>query len=516
MNSHARWLLSFSAALLVSACGQGSMFECAPARDWGVESMGLTAPSPLPFDTAKLDVIAIAPLYSKGAPVIAALVGARYADVQAYFDRVAARSGLAQQYGAIADVTRAIDRRGLYLLPSALAWAQASPDSKAAKFVLGEVYTAAASEAHGGGYAREISQAQMDIFRQRLAHAAAWLEPLAKDDDALGLSARYTLSGGYFLTGRSQEGWQTHRWMIEKLPALESLYVNALEYAHPKWSGNQSEERAAQVLNLAEKNGLPLQNQKLLAQIVQAFRDDIENNADPKAWRTYWTQRTAEVPGKFNLTAWLVKEAEVQNWVVVEALAEKIIDLNPGDRYAWHQKAWALQQLGKNDEAFSAMVSAAVVGNDGAMSSIVYAYVKGTLGRRQQAIEAMYEYCKFGAALGLPSAANCMASSYTDGFGGVKRDDLQAVRWHLLAARGGEINSMHDLGVLLPRVVTGSDAQLAAQFWMRKAAEGGHSFALKKLDGQSAPRPSLGCRVGSKPAELVDLVRRFYSFSHNL
>ena len=126
------------------------------------------------------------------------------------------------------------------------------------------------------------------------------------------------------------------------------------------------------------------------------------------------------------------------------------------------------------------MVSAAVVGNDGAMSSIVYVYVKGTLGRKQQAFEARYEYCKFGAALGLPSAANCMASSYTDGFGGVKRDDLQAVRWHLLAARGGEINSMHDLDVLLPKVGAGSDAQLAAQFWMRKAAAGGAFLCLEK------------------------------------
>ena len=176
------------------------------------------------------------------------------------------------------------------------------------------------------------------------------------------------------------------------------------------------------------------------------------------------------------------------------------------------EKAYALQQLGENDQAFSAMVAAATAGSDRAMGQIVYSYVKGTLGRKHQDFESMYEYCKFGAALGLPSAANCMASSHTDGFADVKRDDLQSVRWHLVAARGGETNSMHDLGMMLPRVVPGPDGQMAAAYWMRKAAQAKHAYALKKVGGQPASAPSLGCRLASKPAELMDLLLRTYAF----
>ena len=99
------------------------------------------------------------------------------------------------------------------------------------------------------------------------------------------------------------------------------------------------------MLGLAEKNGLAAQRQKLLAQIVSDFRHDIELNPDPKAWRTYWPSRAAEAPGKFNFTAWLTKEAQVENWTAAQALSQRIIDLSADHQYAWYQKAYTLRQL---------------------------------------------------------------------------------------------------------------------------------------------------------------------------
>jgi hypothetical protein len=502
--------------LLLAGCDQALFFACEPPKDWGVESLGLATPLPLPFDSARLDVQAIAPLYTKGVPVIAALVGGRYTEVQHYFDDVARRPIFQDQYLGIAEIGYLLRQRGLYFLPMTQAWLASAPDSRAARLMLGLAYSAAAFKAHGGGYASETTGEQMANYRQRMSFATPLLEALAKDSDALGLTARRELMHGYFLSGRAEDGWAVHDALTEKLPLLTSEYIDGLEYAHPKWSGDRSEERGAHVLLRAEKNGLDPQQRKLLVQIVGAHRNDIEDNGNPQAWRPYWTARVAEVPGEFNLRQLLHKELSVQNWSAVETLAQRIVDLSPGDSEAHYENAYALQQLGKNEEAFGAMVSAAVAGSDGAMGQIVYSYVKGTLGRKHQDFDTMYEYCKFGAALGLPSAANCMASSHTDGFGGAKRDDLQAVRWHLLAARGGEMNSMHDLAVLLPRVVPGADAQLAAAYWMRKAADAKHVYALKKVENQPNPALSVGCRLANKPTEFKDLLIRTFVFFRTL
>ncbi len=502
--------------LLLAGCNQPAFLACESPKDWGVESLGLAPPVPLPFDPSRLDSKAIAPLYTQGVPVIAALAGSRYNDVQRYFDEVARRPIFEDQYLGIGDVKYLLHKRGLALVPMAQGWLAQSPDSRAAKLMLGVAYGAAAIKAHGGGYASQTTQEQMTVYAQRLALATPLLETLAETDDAIGLTARSALLHGYFLSGQSKEGWDVHDALMARLPLLAAGYIHALEYAHPKWSGDRSAERGAHVLALADENGLAPQSRQLLAQIVDSHRHDIEQNGDPKAWRPYWAARVAEVPGEFNLRHLLHKEQGVQNWTVVNTLAQKIIDLSPGDPEAHYQKAYALQQLGANDQAFSAMVAAATAGSDGAMGQIVYSYVKGTLGRKHQDFDTMYEYCKFGAALGLPSAANCMASSHTDGFGGAKRDDLQSVRWHLLAARGGEINSMHDLGMLLPRVVPGPDGQMAASYWMRKAADAKHVYALKKVGDQPMPARSLGCRLANKPDELMALLFRAYSFFRTL
>lgn len=502
----------FSATLLAGCEQSASIFACEQPRDWGLVSLGLPTPQPLPFDTSRLDVQAIAPFYSKGVPVIAALVGGRYADAEKYFDEVGKRATFEERYSGVWDVWQLLHERGLYFLPMMQSWLASAPDSNAAKLMLGLAYIDAATKAHGSRYASQTKPEQIALYETRQGLAMPLLDAIALRDDALGLTARSALLHTYFLSGQREAGWAVHEALLARLPLQPAGYINALEYAHPKWSGAQSEQRSTHVLELAVKNGLGAQPQKLLAQIVAAHRDDIENNSDPRAWRPYWTARTEEVPGEFNLRHWLYKEMSVENWNVVVKLAQRIIDLRPGDAKAHFQKAWALQHLGKNEEAFNAMVSAAVVGSDAAMGQIVYAYVKGTYGRKQQDFGTMYEYCKFGAALGLPSAANCMASSYTDGFGGVKRDDAMAVSWHLLAARGGEVNSMHDLGVLLPRVVPGADGQAAAAYWMRKAADAKHVYALKKVGMQPQSDSSLGCRIGNKPAEFVDLMLRIDAF----
>ena len=510
----AKMLSALALTFNLAGCELGSFFECATGKDWALEQLGLATPVPGPFSTAKLDVNAIVPLFSEGVPVIAALVAGRYADAQSYFDDVSRRPAFLDKCLGIWAVEGLIRKKSVYLLPILKSWLATHPESKAAQLMLAIAYEEASMQAHGRGYAKVTTKEQWTFYSERLSLAMPLLETLAKDDDAYGLTARNALSHSYFMAGQSDAGWKVLDEHMTKMSLLGYGYINALEYAHPKWSGKRSDERSNHVLAMADKNGLNEQRRKLLVQIIDSHRNDIEASGDPKAWRPYWTARVAEVPGEFNLSHLMRKETYVQNWIAVLDLSKRITALSPRHGEARYSTAYALQQLGKNDEAFSAMVSAAVAGSDEAMGKIVYAYVKGTLGRTQHDFDTMYEYCKFGAAIALPSAANCIASAYTDGFGGVKRDDKQAVQWHLMAARGGEINSMHDLGVLLPRVVPGPDGQMAADYWMRKAADAKHAYALKKVKTPVPTKQGVGCMIGNKAAELGELLIRIYAFFH--
>lgn len=509
------WLAALAVTCTLAGCESSGFLGCAVEKDWALEQLGLATPAPLPFDTAKLDVQAIAPLFNEGVPVIAALVGGRYADAERYFDEVNRRSTFEARCLGIWAVEGLVRHKSIYLLPILQSWQAAYPNSKSAQLMLAIAYGQAATDAYGYGYASQTTDAQRALFAQRLSLALPPLQLLAGGEDAYGLTARNALTHKYFLTGKSDTAWAYSLGWINALPKTGSPYIAALEYAHPKWSGQRSDERSRQVLALADKNGLDATRRKLLVQIIDAYKNDIEASGDPKAWRPYWTARVAEVPGEFNLSQLMRKEAYVENWPAVLDLSTRITALSSHHGEARYKTAAALVQLGRNDDAFKAMVSATVAGSDTAMGQIVYAYVKGTLGRTQGDVATMYEYCKFGAAIAMPSAANCMASAHTDGFGGVKRDDKQAVQWHLMAARGGEINSMHDLGVLLPRVVPGSDGQMAADYWMRKAAAANHSYALKKVKAQPSLEQGLGCMVGNKAAEFGDLLIRVYAFFHS-
>ena len=103
-----------------------------------------------------------------------------------------------------------------------------------------------------------------------------------------------------------------------------------------------------------------------------------------------------------------------------------------------------------------------------------------------------------------------MGSAHTEGFAGVPRSEGQALAWHLLGARGGQMASAHDLVVLLPRVVTDparrADIELASAHWIRKAASHEHAAAQSRL----AARPDWGllCLPGDGPSLFERLYQR--------
>lgn len=144
------------------------------------------------------------------------------------------------------------------------------------------------------------------------------------------------------------------------------------------------------------------------------------------------------------------------------------------------------------------------------MTQLIDSHIQGSLGRTAKDFTGMYEYCKLGAALGLPAAANCMASAHVEGFAGVPVDEAQAGSWYLQAARGGYANAQHDLAVKLPALVPGSaQAKQAAYFWLSQAASQGQPFAQTKLAAQPKPPRSWGCKAQDLATQSSDWYARF-------
>jgi hypothetical protein len=290
-----------------------------------------------------------------------------------------------------------------------------------------------------------------------------------------------------------------YEYLISKSPQDGWLYFSAAEYAKPKWAGKQSQERTQFLLQLADKNKLNALDRKVLEQETSAIVNDVENNPNPEAWRPYRLDRVEKAPHLFNLIGLLNQEGAVRNWPKVVEISQKIIEKNPHNTNAWQWRGRALKEIGTREEAFTATLTASIRGFDWSMGQIIRAHLNGGLGRKPGDQETLYAYCKMGAALGSPSAANCMGSTYTDGILGIPRDNKKAVEWHMLAARGGSANSQHDLAVLLPQVQSGPGVQEAAQFWLRRAAAQEHEYAKKKLAAQGESSSQLlGCAVNEK------------------
>lgn len=462
--------------------------EPGPVGDPGLEDVGLSAPKPLPMDLARIDVPAVAAHYAGPTRFVAAVLQQDYAGARRYLDEIDAMADASERMREVYRLKFALESRGMYLLSAAQQWLSAEPQSPQARLLLGMSLANGARQARGGQYSSKTPPVQMARFRQRFEQARTQLEPLARGTGATAALAHAALELPYFFAGESENGWRGIEALIEQAPQYGWLYFWATEYATPKWAGEAGPDRLQRLVDLAQRHRLNDLDRRVLDQEVDFVRRDMENNGNPQAWRPYWERRVAEAPHLRNIVLWLGHEQSVGNWPLVEQLATQAIALNPQQTFSFYWRGVARKEMGRPAEAWSDTLAAAVLGSDSAMDNLVYAHLQGTLGAKPGDAEALLAYCKMGAAFGLPAAANCLASSYTDGFAGVARNDREAARWHLLAARGGNRNSQHDLGVLLPRVQPGPAAQEAAHHWMREAARQEHAYALKKAAPEGEPR----------------------------
>ena len=473
-----------TSVLMLAACDSRLAQWCAPppVKDWALDDAQLQLPRPSPIELNKLNAEVIASHYIGHVKFTAAVLSGDYAAAQNYWDEIASIADPTERMRAVYQFHFAMQGRGFYFLHAARAWLRAEPNSRAASLLMGLSLSDGALQARGGAYSAKTSNAQMALFAQRFFLADPYLGKISRGKDPLAWAATMQLQQPYFFLGESQLAWAGIEYLIQQAPQYEWTYIWATEYAQPRWADDEGPAALRKLSELASKNQLNTLGAKVLAQQIQYVSSNMENNGNPQAWRPYWQNRLAEAPHLYNILKSLRYELNSGNWLQVEALSTQAIEINPHQTFSFQARARARKELERGAEAFKDTLAAAVLGDDDAMERIVSAYVQGGMAVKPGDLDTLLAYCRMGAAFGLPSAANCVGASYTDGFGGVVRDNGQSAAWHLLGARGGNINSQHDVAMLLPQVQSGESVPGVTQYWMKESARKGHAFASKKVD----------------------------------
>jgi hypothetical protein len=481
-------------------------------RDWEQVAFGLTLPSPLPVDFSRLSMPLIERHYVGPYRMASQLVRGDFDGVQAHWDGIAAMPDRTEQLRATLRSLDMLEGRGLSALHQAQAWHSRNPQSPAAQLVLAAAWTHAAYEAHNDRYVPERAGGYFHRPRQRALQALPLVDALKAQGGFYGMVAREVELPARWLLDETQRAsaWSHYLALIEYAPHAEALYLRAASHAGRPADQGAREQRFAQLRSTADRLGLPPLQRRSLEQTLDEYVRQTAKDPNPQTWRPYWDARVKIAPTLDNLAGWLEAEHRASNWTAVVTLADRMLALDAHYQRALERKSWALRQQSRNKEAFDAAFAAMMLGSDWAMNQIVQAHVHGGLGMSSKDHESLYAHCRLGASLGLASAAHCMGSAHTEGFAGVPRSEGQALAWHLLGARGGQMASAHDLVVLLPRVVTDparrADVELASAHWIRKAASHEHPAAQARL----AARPEVGllCLPGDGPSLLQRLYQR--------
>ena len=494
------FVLAMCAVLHPMGYSQEANCQLEKLTDWGLHDAGLPMPKPSPLDMKIIDVNMLGPYFNDQVKFRAALVRADYVEAQKFWDRLAQEPDASARMRNLQAMHFAMGGKGLYFLSYAQAWLTAQPNSVAAKAFLGLVYSDAALAARGGQYTRETPRNAMVLFKQRATQAQAILELLLERRDVYAWSAHISLLDSYFFQGMGEKAWRSQEALIAAAPSYGFSYFWAARYTDSIWAKPDVAARRSERLKaLAASNQLPKTDILVLEQELNYRLGGLARTGNPEQPRPYWKQRNKEAPHLFNVLGWLSYERSVENWPEVVRLADLGIAANPYQTYSYAQRAVANKAMARMDAVMKDTLAAAVLGSDEAMSDIVQGHVRGTLGFAPGNFTQLLAYCNMGASFGMPAAANCMGSALTDGFAGVKRDDRGAATWHLLAARGGNSNSQHDVAVLLPRVSQTADAQSVSQFWMREAARQRHVYAKQKATQD--PEPEIDTQCAAKMAK---------------
>lgn len=394
-------------------------------------------------------------------------------------------------------------------------WLRAMPASCAAHWACGAMWQKGAWVARGTSYAKDVTYAQFSIMDERLRRSNELLaKALALDEKPI--EALSELASNYHMVGKDEAAEQYLSQAEQIKPQYPDVHDTRLNFSLPEWGGSAEQVKAA--FERARAAGV---DELSLLNFQDSYIARPRKMTNPGAARAYWEKAISERPTRKRLANLLQEFIWLENWKEALSVADRLIAEYPDQTVGYYQHARANEHLGRLPEAWNDYLMAAAMGHELALQELISAHIRGGLGVTEKSIDAVVEFCRYGATLGNGVGANCIGSLFFKGeSAGInfRKDSAQALAWHLVGARGGHFNSQYDLGWLLFTGRGGSVEPEPAKhfgiFWMRRATEQGHHFAKRKLEENKielsegpAAENGRGLNVGPVLSALYALIR---------
>lgn len=361
-------------------------------------------------------------------------------------------------------------------------WLSTMPDSYAAHWICGSIWQEGGFSARGSDYAHKVAPVRFALMRERLKRSNALLEK-AVTLTPHPIEAMTLMTANYYLMGERQKAEEMVEQARTMRPDHAALHGVILNYSVPEWGG--STEEVLEGMRIAKEAGV---DEISLLDFHDQFVMRPWKLSQPGAEGAYWVEAIAEQQTFYRLYSYARYFERIKNWRDAVPAASMLIEHYPDRSDGYWLRAQAYEMLGDSARALQDYRMAAAHGANYATQTLIRAHIMGSLGLPARDWDALDQLCRYGAALGSASAANCVASGFWEGGqvgGPFKQNRNQAFAWHLFASRAGYHNSQYDLGWLLltgrgPNV-EGKAAKEHGLFWLRRAAEQNHEYAKKKL-----------------------------------
>lgn len=485
--------LSLTAALAAASGGHAdAATPSVPLRDFANELLGL----PIPTLQAPSRLTDAAPMPAALAQTRVELARAFFAGDFATVDR--ALTDAHAQYTRGESPRDESERLPLLIVDAGLAgaerceqWMKAMPRSYAAFRLCGRLWQRGAWMARTEQTADKITPSQFALMRERAQRSSRLLQQ-ALALDAKPVQALTMLADNQFLMSQKVEAQATLERVMTTMPRHAGAYEVAARYARPEWGGTLQAVTA--VVQRAKRTDVDADR---IAYIEDHSVARPWVTPTPGAEKLYWEKVIAERATYQRLEDFAMYYARLSNWRDALPVLDRSIREHPHVAASYYWRARSREELGDGRDALPDYRLAAAMGSEHAIQRLIQAHIQGALGLPARNLAALAELCRYAAALGSPAGGNCLGSSLWDGsLPGLPKDAAQALAWHAFAARGGSANSQHDLGWLLmsqrgPSNLDATTAKAAGIFWLQRAAEQQHGFAIRKLQeaGIAVERP---------------------------
>lgn len=367
-------------------------------------------------------------------------------------------------------------------------WTASKPRSYSAHWICGAMWHDGAWQARSSKYSKDVTPAQFALMRERLYRAKGLLETAAglteQPVEAYTLLAvvhtlldEHKLADHFYAKAEKAAAW------------YKPLHDARANFAQPLWGG--SRKAVSKAIAHAEKSGL---DADAIANMRDAYEARPWDTPTPGAEKDYWERALAKHPTWARAHGLAQYHWRLERWREMLAATERMLAINPNRAEGYRLRALAHEHLGNQAASVADLYQAAALGNNFATDSLIRVHIQGNLGQPAQNWSALDVVCRYGAALGVPAAANCLGGAYMEATADTtpfRKDIQQGYAWHLLAARGGYPNSQHDLGWMLftgrAPGVKPAEGKPIGLFWLRRAVEQDHAYAIRKLEAARLP-----------------------------